>query len=114
MIYEPILSMSAPVFNREIENNRLIAGGYAVALLSGNLPSSSRYRLSLGSLVGLKDVVKLYREATGHAVNAIWGGRPYRPREAVEPRSPAPVLLDWVLSKSPATWLGESAARTTT
>jgi nucleoside-diphosphate-sugar epimerase len=92
-----------------------VVHGYEVAadgLLTGKLPSPSRYRLSSGSLVRLKDVVELYRQATGSAVSIVWGGRPYRAREVMEPRSPVPVLPGWIPSKSLATWLAESAAAT--
>lgn len=75
-----------------------VVRGYGVAadgLLSGHLPSPSRYRLSSESLVRLKDVVELYRQATGHSVSVAWGGRPYRVREVIEPVSPVPVLPEW-------------------
>src|SRR5450830_685620 len=94
-----------------------VVHGYEVAadgLLTGHLPSPSQYRLSSGSLVRLKDVVELYRQATGHTVNVAWGGRPYREREVMEPRSPVPVLPGWIASRSLATWLGESTVRTET
>lgn len=88
-----------------------VVHGYKVAaegLLTGHLPSPSRYRLSSGSLVRLKDVVELYREVTGHTVSVVWGGRPYRVREVMEPRSPVPVLPGWTPSRSLAAWLAES------
>ena len=75
-----------------------VVHGYEVAadaLLTENLPSPSQYQLSSGPLVRLKDVVELYRQATGHTVNVVWGGRPYRLREIMEPRSPVPVLPEW-------------------
>jgi len=75
-----------------------VVHGYEVAadaLLAENLPSPSQYRLSSGSLVRLRDVVELYREATGHTVNVVWGGRPYRVREVMEPVSPVSVLPEW-------------------
>lgn len=75
-----------------------VVHGYEVAadgLLSGQLPSSSQYRLSSGSLVRLKDVVELYRQTTGRIVNVAWGGRPYRTREVLEPVSPVPLLPEW-------------------
>jgi nucleoside-diphosphate-sugar epimerase len=75
-----------------------VVRGYEVAaggLMSGELPSPSRYRLSSGSLIRLKDVVDVYREATRHTVSVCWGGRPYRAREVMEPRSPVPVLPGW-------------------
>lgn len=75
-----------------------VVHGYEVAaagLLSGHLPSPSEYQLSSGSLVRLKDVVELYREATRQTVNVAWGGRPYRVREVMEPVSPVPVLPEW-------------------
>ena len=75
-----------------------VVHGYQVAadgLLSGHLPSPSQYQLSSGSLVPLKGVVELYRQATGHTVSVAWGGRPYRVREVMEPRSPVPVLPEW-------------------
>jgi len=93
-----------------------VVHGYEVAadgLLTGHLPSPSQYRLSSGSLVRLKDVVELYREATGHRVNVAWGGRPYRVREVMEPRSPVPVLPGWTPSRSLAAWLAESTEHTT-
>lgn len=92
-----------------------VVHGYEVAadgLQTGKLPSPSRYRLSSGSLVRLKDVVELYREATGQTVNVAWGGRPYRVREVMEPVSPVPVLPGWTPSRSLAAWLAESAIRT--
>jgi len=92
-----------------------VVHGYEVAadgLLTGELPSPSQYRLSSGSFVRLKDIVALYREATGYTVSVVWGGRPYRAREVMEPRSPAPVLPGWIPSRSLATWLAESAAAT--
>jgi nucleoside-diphosphate-sugar epimerase len=94
-----------------------VVHGYEVAadgLLAGHLPSPSQYRLSSGSLVQLKDIVELYRQATGHTVSVVWGGRPYRAREVMEPRSPVPLLPGWIPSRSLATWLGESAVYPTT
>ena len=75
-----------------------VVQGYEVAadnLLSGHLPSPSWYRLSSGSPVRLKDVVEVYRQATGRIVNVAWGGRPYRTREVLEPASPVPLLPEW-------------------
>ena len=75
-----------------------VVHGYEVAadgLLTGHLPSPSQYRLSSGSLVRLKDIVELYRQATGHTVSVAWDGRPYRVREVMEPASPMPVLPEW-------------------
>ena len=75
-----------------------VVHGYEVGadgLLSGRLPSLSQYRLSSGSLVQLKDIVELYRQATGRTVSVAWGGRPYRAREVMEPVSPVPVLPEW-------------------
>ena len=92
-----------------------VVHGYEVAadgLLSGHLPSPSQYQLSSGSLVRLKDVVGLYHQATGRTVSVAWGGRPYRLREVMEPRSPVSVLPGWIPSRSLATWLNESAACT--
>ena len=92
-----------------------VVHGYEVAadgLLTGKFPSPSRYRLSSGSLVRLKDVVELYREVTGHTVSVAWGGRPYRVREVMEPISPIPILPGWVPSKSLTTWLAESTEHT--
>ena len=92
-----------------------VVHGYEVAadgLLSGHLPSPSQYQLSSGSLVRVKDVVELYRQATGRTVSVAWGGRPYRVREVMEPRSPVPVLPGWAPSRSLAEWLAESTAAT--
>ena len=75
-----------------------VVHGYEVAadaLLSGNLPPASQYRLSSRSLVRLKDVVELYRQATGDTISIVWGGRPYRVREVMKPVSPVPVLPKW-------------------
>ena len=75
-----------------------VVRGYELAaegLLSGHLPSPSRYMLSSGSLMRLKDVVELYGQATGQTVNVVWGGRPYRAREVMDPRSPVPILPEW-------------------
>ena len=75
-----------------------VVHGYQVAadgLLTGELPSPSRYRLSSSSLVRLRNVVELYREATGHTISVMWGGRPYRVREVMEPNSPMPILPGW-------------------
>jgi len=75
-----------------------VVHGYEVAadgLLSGHLPSPSEYQLSSGSLMRLKDVVELYRQATGRTVSVAWGGRSYRAREVMEPRSPVSVLPEW-------------------
>jgi nucleoside-diphosphate-sugar epimerase len=75
-----------------------VVHGYELAadgLLTGHLPSLSWYRLSSGSPVRLKDVVEVYRQATGRIVNVAWGGRPYRMREVLEPASPVPLLPEW-------------------
>lgn len=93
-----------------------VVHGYEVAadgLLTGKLPSPSQYRLFSGSLVRLKDVVELYRQATGDTVSVVWGGRPYRVREVMEPISPIPVLPGWMPSRSLATWLAEPALGST-
>jgi nucleoside-diphosphate-sugar epimerase len=75
-----------------------VVHGYEVAadsLLAGYLPSPSRYRLSSGTLVRLRDVVELYRQATGRTVSVAWGARPYRVRKVMEPVSPVPLLPEW-------------------
>lgn len=92
-----------------------VVHGYQVAadgLLTGELPSLSQYRLSSGSLVRLKDMVKLYHQETGDSVSVVWGGRPYQVREVMEPRSPVSVLPGWIPSRSLAAWLAESTAGT--
>jgi len=45
----------------------------------------TRYGVSSGNPLRLIDLVSAFQNATGHTLPITWGGRPYRPREVMEP-----------------------------
>ena len=58
----------------------------AIALLQATeTPGHERYVLSSPDRMTLRDVAKTYEQAVGRPLNMEWGGRPYRPREVMQP-----------------------------
>lgn len=55
----------------------------------------SRYSISSGNLISLRDYVATLERATGKRVPIHWGARPYRPREMFTPWTWAPPLPGW-------------------
>lgn len=55
----------------------------------------SRYGVSSGAPLKLRNLVDLFASATGLDVPITWGGRSYRPREVMVPWTAYPVLPGW-------------------
>lgn len=55
----------------------------------------ARFAISSGRLVSLRDLVALCEQVTGHPIPVIWGGRPYRSREVMEPWRGGALLPGW-------------------
>jgi len=58
-------------------------------------PGHARYSVSSGRPITLRDLVTRIERLIGRALPIVWGGRPYRHREVMEPGSPTPVLPEW-------------------
>ena len=71
----------------------------AKLLLDDEEPRHERYVVSAGQPLPLKELVRIYTEATGHTVSVNWGSRPYRQREVMVPWTGGKLLPGW----SPAT-----------
>ncbi len=53
------------------------------------------YAVSSGKPVRLRDLVETYQRVSGRPFDAVWGGRPYRPREVMVPWSTGDRLPGW-------------------
>jgi len=56
------------------------------------VPSETEYEL--------KEVIQLFEEITGKKINVVWGGKPYRDREVMEPWYNYSTIPDWKQSIS--------------
>lgn len=54
-----------------------------------------KYCVSAQKLVSLREVVKLFSDVVGQDLNILWGGRPYRERELMNPKSLYPGVPGW-------------------
>lgn len=75
-----------------------IVSAYVVAaemVLESAAPVNQRYALSSGNLLTLKELVGCYERVRGRRANIRWGGRPYRTREVMDPRSEVQILPGW-------------------
>ena len=63
-----------------------------------SMPERMEKRYALRSLkpVTLKEFVALFNEVSPHRVNTVWGARPYRPREMMQPWTSGEVLPGWI------------------
>ncbi len=64
-------------------------------LLAGKVIKSEEYTVSSGNPVSLRQVVKLFEEATGQKLPVRWGERPYRKRQIMVPWNRAARLPCW-------------------
>lgn len=72
--------------------------GYELAaekLINQESIGSSKYMLSSGRLIQLKQLIRLYMEITGDFVEVDWGAQPYRLRQVMTPWNRGEVLPDW-------------------
>jgi len=75
-----------------------IVSAYEVAVeavLASEAPVNERFALSSGKLLTLKELVESYEKVKGHDANIRWGGRSYRTREVMDPRSGVQILPGW-------------------
>ena len=73
----------------------LAAYTQAAALLPQQAPGHARYGVSSGQPLRLQDLVRAFEAATGCPVPIVWGGRPYRVREVMQPWHNPPRLPGW-------------------
>lgn len=73
----------------------MTAYSQAASLLPQQAEGHTRYGISSGRPVRLKDLVHAFESATGYALPITWGGRPYRPREVMQPWSDGACLPGW-------------------
>jgi nucleoside-diphosphate-sugar epimerase len=57
--------------------------------------ADANFSVSSGSPRRVRDVVELYARVAGRPINAVWGARPYRWREMLEPWSAGPPVPGW-------------------
>jgi len=69
----------------------LVAGGL---LLDGRTKGHCSYAVSSSAPVRLRDLVAVFSRALGREIPIVWGGRPYRSREVMEPWQ-GPALPGW-------------------
>lgn len=71
----------------------------AFLLAAENLISSQigeiEYAVSSGNSLKLKELVHIYEKVTNQKILINWGGRPYRPREVMNPWNKCKVLPGW-------------------
>lgn len=70
----------------------------AAALLQTQDSVHSRYGISSGQALSLKNLVALIERVTAKPLIVAWGGRPYRPREVMLPFCPHPPPPGWTPS----------------
>lgn len=70
----------------------LLLVGAALPEQQANL---SRYGVSSGVPMKLREVVTLFEKVTRHKLPITWGGRPYRPREVMQPWSDFKLVPNW-------------------
>ena len=58
-------------------------------------PGHERYMISSGRTISLKSLRKLVECLIDKKINVLWGGRPYRPREVMEPIKESNCLPGW-------------------
>ena len=66
----------------DVVNAFLIAGE---RVFDGEAEPNEKFAVLASERHTLREVVELYRRATGNDVGIVWGGRPYRPREVMVP-----------------------------
>lgn len=64
-------------------------------LASGAVAGIEEYAVSSGAPLPLRELARVYEQASGQALNIDWGGRPYRPREVMEPWHSYRLLPGW-------------------
>lgn len=65
-----------------------VARSFLVAakrLQYGEVHGHEQYAISSGQPISLRNLVKLFEQSLGLPIPIQWGGRPYRPREVMEP-----------------------------
>jgi nucleoside-diphosphate-sugar epimerase len=72
-----------------------VIDAYVLAAKQLAEPVHKRYGISSGKPIALRELVSRFQAATGAHVPITWGGRPYRPREVMEPWSSYTPLPDW-------------------
>lgn len=80
------------VYGEDVAAAFLIAGEQ---LLVSEGVTSHVYGVSAENLLTLRELVVLYSEVTGYAVNINWGGLPYRPREVMSPWTDFVTVPGW-------------------
>ena len=73
----------------------MTAYSHAASLLPQQAEGHSRYGISSGQPVPLKALVQAFEQATGCTLPITWGGRPYRPREVMQPWTDFVQLPGW-------------------
>lgn len=68
----------------------------ANALQSGQIGGMEAFGVSSGAALPLKDLAAIYSSVSGYPLHIEWGGRPYRPREVMQPWHSFKVLPGWV------------------
>jgi nucleoside-diphosphate-sugar epimerase len=75
-----------------------VSEAYIIAaqrLIECRAQQHERYAVSSGNPMSLRDLVKLYSEVTGRAININWGARPYRFREVMKTWTGGSSLEGW-------------------
>ena len=67
----------------------------AERLLGGDGVGHERYAVSSGAPLPMKDLVRTFEKVAGVTLPIEWGGRPYRPREVMQPWTKGRPLPGW-------------------
>lgn len=79
------------VYIDDVVSGFLLAG----AALPEQQANFSRYGVSSGVPMKLRELVALFETVTRHKLPITWGGRPYRPREVMQPWSDFSPVPNW-------------------
>lgn len=74
-----------------VEALRIAAQRLLEAITSGH----EQFVVSSGQALSLREVVRLFQESYGKPVPVVWGRRPYRPREVMNPWAQGQKLPGW-------------------
>lgn len=67
----------------------------AKRLLSLQVESREYFAVTSGNPLSLREIVKVFEEASSVKLHIQWGGRPYRRREVMVPWNRGPIILGW-------------------
>ncbi|MBF0180663.1 MAG: NAD(P)-dependent oxidoreductase [Magnetococcales bacterium] len=95
---DPELAMSPGEQRIDLIHIDDVTSAFRVAaerLLANQGVGHERFAVSSGQAVRIKDLVRMIEDGTGRRLPVLWGGRPYHPREMMQPWDKGERLPGW-------------------